>query len=489
MWMPRLAALFCGIVSVAAFEPFGLWWLLLLTLGCLFHLWTRSAATESAVLGYCFGLGLFGAGVSWIYVSLKVYGNMPAPMAAAAVVLFVAALSLYPAATGYIQAKISVRPSVRLLVLIPALWVLAEALRSLLLSGFPWLLIGYSQTDGPLAGFAPLGGVLLASLSLAICSASLALLAHDKKRIILVAPTIVALLLLSWSGTQYEWTTPEPEPVLTATVQGNVSLSRKWNRDYRAQTLQNYLRLSDQSQAELVVWPETAAAYYVHEIDDATWQRLSRNGRTVVFGALETITDNGQQYYYNSAILSCGGDRRIYRKQHLVPFGEFLPFADWLGWVLNYLQIPMSDFSAWPNAQDLQCPPLKLAVSICYEDAFEDEFRQSTQNKHILVNLSEDAWFGDSLAPHQRLQMAQMRVLENAKPMVRAGNTGPSAIIDYDGNILAKSAQFEPAVLEARIFPRSGSTWFARTGNTPLLILLVIIVAALPAFKICRKQR
>ncbi|MBT5030739.1 MAG: apolipoprotein N-acyltransferase [Proteobacteria bacterium] len=479
-WRNRVLLILSGALSTLAFAPVGWWWILPFTLAFLFHGWLMQTPRQAAQSGFLFGFGLFVTGVSWIYVSLKIYGNMPAVMAMVGVFLFVSVLSLFPMLAGYLQAHANkLGRSCRLLLLIPAVWTVAEVLRGFVLTGFPWLNIGYSQTDGPLAGFAPLGGVVLTSFTTALIAGGLTL-AYARRN--LWPPLLIGLAVLlavSFTAKHTPWTEPAGQEFTAAAVQGNVSLERKWQASYRQETLENYLELSSTTNASLVVWPETAVAFYVHEFSEPMWEALSQPNQTLVFGALEARYNPAQESeteLYNAAIATCNGSRQIYRKQHLVPFGEFLPFSDWLGWLLDYLQIPMSDFSSWDGQQTIDCgDDLKLSISICFEDAFEEEFRQASRQNTVLVNLSEDAWFGDSLAPHQRLQMARMRVLENAKPMVRAGNTGPSAIIDYDGEILAISAQFETALLEADIQPRRGLTLYARLGNTTIIAFLLFI--------------
>jgi apolipoprotein N-acyltransferase len=480
MWLNRVILLIAGALSTLAFSPFDWWWILLPTLALLFHNWSNQKPRQAALSGFYFGLGLFGTGVSWVYISLKVYGNMPIAMAVIAVMFFVSVLSLYPMLAGYLQARLKLfNKPIQLLILIPVLWTFCEILRGLIPAGFPWLSIGYSQTDGPLSGLAPLGGVVFTSFITAAVAGGITLFYQRRDLGPKLVAGILAVLIISFTANQIEWTEPAGPELTVAAVQGNVSLEQKWQSNYRQQTLQNYLQLSSQTKASLIVWPETSVAYYEHEFSESMWQALSPKNQTLIFGALEAqapLTADNNTKLYNIAVATCNGSRQIYRKHHLVPFGEFLPLSDWLGWLLDYLQIPMSDFSSWEGQQTIDCGnELNLSISICFEDAFEEEFRQAAKHNNILINLSEDAWFGDSLAPHQRMQMARMRVLETAKPMVRAGNTGPSAIINYDADILAISTQFETALLEASIRPRTGQTLYARIGNTAIIIFLLLL--------------
>lgn len=469
-----LVALVAGAVLVAAFAPFGLFPLAFLAPAVLFHYWSRATPGQSAWLGYLFGLGLFGAGASWVYVSIHEFGNMPAPMAALAVVLFVAYLALFPALAGWLQARLAGTPTQRLLGLIPPLWLLAEWLRGWLLTGFPWLHLGYSQSDGALMGLAPLLGIYGMSLATVVVAVLLAMLYRSRgvARLYVVAGLTLLLLGSALAG-RIEFTRPLAGSVEVALIQGNIPLTQKWAPGAGDAILAHYIALGHEAagRSDLVVWPEGAIPDDWQAVAGPLSARLAGHRATYLAG----VIDRPQPSTYYNAAAVLNGDGGLYRKRHLVPFGEFLPLEGLLGWLIDYLHIPMSDFRPWPVEQ----APLRLAghpvaVSICYEDAFGEELIGPAGDAAYLVNLSEDAWFGDSLAPAQRLQMARVRARENGRTFLRAANTGITAVIDADGRVAERLPQFRPGVLYATVTPRSGTTLYARVGNALVIGLATI---------------
>ncbi len=482
---PPTLALAAGALFPLGFAPFDYVLVAPLSLGVLFILWLSVGVLGAALLGFCFGIGLFGVGVSWVYISLHSFGGMPPQLAAFLVVGFILIMSVYPAAAGVIQAAGKRRsPALRMLVLMPACWVLCEWLRGVVLSGFPWLYLGYGTIDTPLAVLAPFGGVLAGSWAAAIGGTALVMLVtgpgHD--RLAGLAAILAGVFLVLVLG-RSEWVTPAGQPIRVTVIQNNVPLNEKWSPNAVKSIVGEYLAASrDAPAADLLIWPEAALPLYLDEIHNDDLMQLRRFPADVLLGVLERRQIKDKIVQYNSA-LGLGDRDMLYRKQQLVPFGEYLPFRGLFGWVLNYLQIPMSDFTAWP---DIQLPmPLagqKVAVSICYEDAFPAVIRRSLPAATVLVNLSEDAWFGNSLAPHQRLQMARMRALESARPLIRASNNGLSALILADGRVLKSAPQFQQHVLHGLVDPMTGETPFVRFGSLPVLVfaLLVVVLASAP---------
>ena len=474
-----MAALGAGALLPLAFAPFDLFPLAFLAPALLFHLWRDGSAARAAWRGFLFGLGMFGVGVSWVYVSLHDFGHMPAPLAALATLLFAAVLALYPALAGWFQARFFDRSrSIHLLAMLPALWVLFEWIRGWFLSGFPWLNLGYSQSDTWLAGYAPWLGVYGVSFVVAITSGLLAQsLRAPEKFPRYYLPALLAIFLSGWLAGKIEWTEPAGAPLPVALVQGNVPLELKWQPAYRDAILERYRALSESAgNARLIVWPEAAIPARLDEIDPDYLADLKQWNADFLIGVIER--DNVTRNHYNS-VMALGRDAGIYRKQHLVPFGEFLPFPALFRWLLDSLRIPMSDFSTGAADQ----PPLtaagqKIGVSVCYEDAFGEEIIRALPVATLLVNVSEDAWFGNSLAPHQRIQMARLRALESGRPMLRAANTGPSVVIRHDGEVIARSPQFEEYVLRATVEPRQGATPYSRWGNNLVVWLLCGLLAA-----------
>ena len=476
--------LLSGAATTLAFAPFNLFPLGIVMPAVLFASWLHSTPARAAWRGFLFGLGMFGVGISWVYVSLHNFGNMPVLLAALTVLLLTMVLAAFPAMTGYLQARLfGFAGATPMIVAVPALWVLFEWSRSWVLTGFPWLNIGYSQVPGPLGGFAPWLGVYGVTW-VSILSATLFVQGLRDRRSAwrLCVPAVVALWVAGWFAGSVEWVRAVDSPVRVALVQGNVPLQIKWRPRHRQAILERYFNLSAKApDAELVIWPEAAMPAYLDQIDPAYLARLRRESgnraRDFLIGVVERDVDSGE--FYNS-VVSVGAEPGTYRKRHLVPLGEYLPLKSVLNWLLRYMEIPMSDFSAGAADQaPMQAAGQPIAVSICYEDAFGQEIIRSLPRATMLVNVSEDSWFGDSLAPHQRLQMAQMRAMETGRPVLRASNNGLSAVIDPRGNVLALAPQFVQTVLTVDVQPMQGATPYVRFGNWLIVtIMLGLVVVA-----------
>lgn len=487
-----ILSLLAGLLFTLGFAPFSFKPLtplaLALLLGCLQGVKPKIAAKY----GLLFGMAAFGVGVSWVYVSLHRFGGMAPPLAAIAVALLVIYCALYPALIAWLYAQAhdfrdhwvsrvgdQPRPG-RLLsdvVLFASLWVLAEWLRSWLFSGFPWLLAGYSQVGWPLAGLAPLVGIYGVSLATVLTGSCLFVLWQSRGRSLPALITLTILWVGGYVSSGISWTSPAGPVLKVAAVQGNVALADKWVAANRERIRDTYMTRSlPLRDRDLIVWPEAALPEASDRLPTTLLQTLREHPADFVLGVVE-VNPTDRRQYFNSALLLGQQKTQLYRKRHLVPFGEFLPLPGLLGWLIDYLKIPMSNFSAGRSGQmPLRLAGTKVAIDICYEDAFADEIAKAAVGSNLLINLSEDAWFGDSLAPHQRLEMARMRSLETGRPMLRAANTGPSAIIDADGRVLASSPQFVTTVLTGELQPRSGTTLFMRTGSLPLLILLLALL-------------
>lgn len=473
-WRDALAVV-AGALIPFSFAPFDLWFLAPAALALLFLTWDGAPARCAARRGFLFGLAMFGIGVSWVYVSMHDYGFMPVPLAVTMVVLFVGFLALFPAVVGALQARMP--PSTwRLALFLPALWVLGEWVRSWLLTGFPWLTLGYSQIDTPLAGIAPYLGVFGVSGAVALTAGLLAA-AVRARRVLPAGAAIACLWLLAWGVGRIEWVQPIDGPLRVALVQGDIPLAIKWRPEARQAIVDLYTRLSQQQKdVALVVWPETAVPGYLDALGPQFLHTMNagdnETARDVIFGVIERRDEAGRERIYNSVTTIGPGASGIYRKNHLVPFGEYLPLSDWLGWLLDYLRIPMSDFSAWSGKQ----PPIRAAgqpigVSICYEDAFGNEVTRALPQATLLVNVSEDAWFGDSFAPYQHLQMARMRARESGRALLRATNTGITAAVDPYGRVIAAAPPFQRQVLLTQVQPMSGATPYVRFGDLPIVLL------------------
>jgi apolipoprotein N-acyltransferase len=480
--MPRvsfpvlLASLIAGALAVAGFAPLGAWPLPLLSLATLFALLARTGSVRAGfAIGFVWGLGFFIAGVSWVFVSLSVYGGMATWLAALATFLFCALLALFPAAVGALQARWRVPPAIRLLVLMPVAWGATEWVRGWIFTGFPWLVAGYSQVPAsPLAGYAPLVGVYGVSYLLALTAALLAwsLTAHGK-----LAPrawAVVAIAALGVGGQALrgiDWTTPDGSPTTVALLQGNIPQDMKWRPEVTLATLESYARMAAASPAQLIVLPETALPLFEADLPDTYRDGLAALGRQNggdVLAGLPTGSLAGA--YYNSVISFGSAPSQRYHKVHLVPFGEYIPLKAVWGWVIEVLHIPLSDFARGAvDQRPLAIGGQRVAANICYEDAFGEEIIRQLPEASVLVNVSNLAWFGDSFAPWQHAQMSQMRALETGRMMLRATNTGVTAIIDAKGRMLASLPLFSAGSLSGEIQGYAGSTPYVRWGNAPVL--------------------
>ncbi|MDP1927232.1 MAG: apolipoprotein N-acyltransferase [Thiobacillus sp.] len=473
-----LASLLAGALAVGGFAPLNLWPLPLLSLAALFGLLLRVSTRRAGfMIGFAWGLGFFLTGVSWIYISLSVYGGMSMWLAGLATLLFCSVLALYPALVGALQARWTLTPSLKLLLGLPLMWGLSEWVRGWLFTGFPWLTLGYSQVPAsPLAGYAPVLGVYGVSFVLALIAALLAWSLTPRQRPALRGWAITAALALGVGGQALHggvWTTPIGAPTSVALLQGNVPQDMKWQADKTRATLDSYARMAAAAPAQLIVLPETALPLFESALPDADRARLAaigkENGGDVLAG-LPTGSLDGA--YYNSVISLGSAASQRYHKTHLVPFGEYIPLKSVWGWVITVLHIPLSDFArGMPDQRPLAVGGQQVAVNICYEDVFGEEIIRQLPAATVLVNVSNLAWFGDSLAPWQHAQMSQMRALETGRMMLRATNTGLTAIIDTQGQLLASLPPFTSGSLSGSIQGYAGSTPYIRWGNTLVLAL------------------
>ncbi len=479
---PYLVACVAGAFAVLGFAPFGIFPVPIISLGVLFLLWSKTERpAQAAWIGFAFGMGLFCVGVSWIYVALHEYGYMQPLLAALAMALFAAVNASIPALAGYVQAKFKVAMTLRIVWVMPAIWALTEWVRSWLFTGFPWLSVGYSQVpNSPLVGYAPILGVFGASLLVAVSAALLLVSWHVRwgRQGKVALACVVVLWVAGATLRLVEWTVPQGEPVKVSLLQGNIAQDTKFSEDALIGTLETYRRLAESSDARLIVLPETAIPLLRENIS-APYQILLRdhvrqNGGDILIGAFER--EDGR--YYNSLYSLGSADSQHYRKDHLVPFGEFIPVRSMLGWIINdLLHIPMGDLSSGGDAQaPLNIAGQKIAANICYEDAFGEEVIHALPQATLLVNATNDAWYGDSNAAIQHNQLSQMRALETGRVVLRATNTGVTSIIGVDGQIQAQLPQHEEGVLTAQVQGYAGSTPYVRWGNAAMLVLVALML-------------
>ena len=471
-----LSALLAGAVFPLGFAPFEWYPLPLLALAILAVLLHASRSRDAFLYGWLFGVGQFGVGVSWVYVSIYLYGNAGLALSIIVMLLFVMFLALFPGLMGWALARMRIA-SARwfLLAAFPAAWTLGEWVRSWIFTGFPWLNLGYSQVESPLLGFAPLLGVYGVSWLAALSAGLLALLWRANGMARVAAPVALLVLWAAGSGlNQYHWTRPVGDALVTTLVQGNIPQDMKWKPGQQQATLEHYARLTrEHLDSAIVVWPETAIPAFYDQVEAGfiapLREELKQHGVSLLTGV--PVLDRNSWQYFNT-VISLDQPGRFYYKVHLVPFGEYLPLRDWLAGVLGFLPVPQADFSAGALQQPLlQAAGYPVGASICYEIAFGEQLIHALPEAAFLVNVSNDAWFGDSLAPHQHLEMARMRARETERYVLRATNTGISAIIDADGNRVARSELFETTTVTGKVQPRAGATPYVRWGNWPVVLV------------------
>ena len=476
-----MLCLLLGALMTLAYAPYKIYILGLLCPALLILSLDKTSPAQAFRNGYCFGLGLFGTGVYWLHISINMFGGVTLVGSILITAALVAFISLYPALVAYIARRwFSQNQLICTVLVIPALWVLAEWARSWIFTGFPWLNLAYSQTDTLLANVVPIIGAYGLTWLTMLLSALLASLYHSRGRtslLILVVITLISITCLSLG--QVDWTRQKPRQLNTALVQAAIPQELKWLPEMRQKSLELYMQLSAPHWgADLIVWPETAIPAYPESVPEfiTSMERLTRERQTLFLSGLPS-RDQDSGKYYNSVMMLGEPEPHWYHKRHLVPFGEYLPLKPLLGRVLDFLRIPMSDFSKGEQESPLLlAKDLAIGISICYEDTFGEEVIKALPRAEVLVNVSNDAWFGDSLAPHQHLQMARMRALESGRYLLRATNTGITAIIDEKGQVLKRSAQFEALALAARVKLFQGATPYVLWGNLPVILSSALLL-------------
>ena len=479
-----LFAALAGAASVFSFAPFGWWPIGILSLAFLFYqVGMDTNVKRSTLIGWAFGFGWTVAGIHWLYITMNRFGNIPGPMAVAAVCLLGLYMGLFSAfATGlstWLRRRLTLPVKSFLLLILPFAWGISEWMRGWVMTGFPWVASGYAHNTSPLGGYAPVIGVYGVGVIVALCASCIAMLTQKSRK--LGAGVLAATFVIGFGLTYVQWTKPQGQPISVRLAQGNVAQRDKFDPEHAAATLELYRGMVLAGRADLIALPETAIARLPENLPPDYLASLERHaaatGSHLLYGI--PISDGPQQYANSIKGFSPSGQAYRFDKQHLVPFGEFVPTG--FRWFVDMMQMPLGDMT---RGAEVQAPfPVKdqlVLPNICYEDVFGEEIalqlRSMPRPATILLNVSNLAWFGESVAIPQHLQISQMRSIETGRPMLRATNSGATAYIDGRGKIVAALPNYTHGTLAATVQGMGGMTPFIRFGNYTMLILAALAV-------------
>lgn len=476
-----LLAAFAGILFTLAFAPFDYAYLAPMALSLLFASWQNITSRRAILRGYLFGLGSFGLGVSWVYVSMHDFGGANWLIASLLTCLFFSFWALFPALAGFLS--VTILPKTRglgSLMVMPVIWILIEYFRGYwVLNGFPWLQAAYSQLETPLAGYIPILGVYGTGFLAALTASIIAFIFQTRKHRLL----LTAVLVILWSTGSFlqsiKWTDAIGEPIRVSLIQGNITQDKKWLPEYKLNTLRYYKTMTEAHwDSAVIVWPETSIPAYLSEVNDWFLLPLNKAAQQHNTDLIVSLPAHGnsEDEKFN-AVMTLGKETGMYRKKHLLPFGEYLPWQPVSGFILNNLAIRLGNFT--PGGIDqplLKAGGYPFITSICYEDAFGDAGIIGLPNAAYLVNVTNDGWFGHSIEPYQHLQIARMRAMETGRFLLRSTNTGVTAIVAPDGKIINEAPLFAATVLTGKITPMGGMTPYAIAGDKPVIIALMILL-------------
>ena len=477
-----------GLALPLSLAPFDWWPIGILSIAGLVRLLKDLGKLACFWRSFFFGLGMFSSGVSWIFVSIHDHGQASILLSLLLIAVFVIFLALLFALPFILYGYGLNRSTGTTLLAFPSLWVLGEWFHGWVFSGFPWLYLGYSHIDTWLSGWAPITGVLGLSWITVLCGSILGLflgfplgLKSKSKKSLSLGPAIFCALLLWFSGwhlQSVQWTEASSKPLSIGLIQPALPLTMKWDQGKLLEILNQYREDTNQLlKHDIVVWPESAIPRLKHEMSDylSILSAEAKDSQTALITGIPT-QDQRSQLYYNS-VIGLGSASGTYHKQHLVPFGEYVPFEKWLRGVIAFFDLPMSSFS--PGAE-IQAPIIAngvaIATAICYEIAFPDLVARSAGNANLLLTVSNDTWFGRSIGPQQHFQMARMRALENGKPLIRATNDGLTALVNTKGKVVSKIPPYGRGILEGYVTPFRGITPFGERGSMPILLFSVVML-------------
>ncbi|ARG97582.1 apolipoprotein N-acyltransferase [Legionella micdadei] len=486
-----LRAFLSGSLLPFSFAPFHFPGAAILGLALFYAQLNRGQSRHAFLNGLFFGLGYFGLGTSWIYVSIHEYGHLNSFISAFITLVFLLYLSLFPAIMAFVYRKLThQKTTIFSCLLFSSLWILFEFFRSTFLSGFPWLLIGFGQFDAPIKHLLPIVGVL--GVGFLTCFAATLLTTSTQqtgvKRYIYLA-AFVLLLLSPVLLKPLNWAKENPEPISVGVIQANLSMRDKWDENLFWQLLERYKQDTDKLLGtKLIVMPESAIPLppsYIENFLSDIHERAKQAGSAVMLG-IPQPTSVEENYFFN-ALITLGQAKGSYLKQHLVPFGEYIPGP--LQAISNWLAIPDADLKPGQKNQPLvKVQKHTVATLICYELAFGDLLRHQLPKAEWIVSISDDGWFGRSLAMYQHLQMAQVRSLETARYQVVANNDGLSSIINTKGEIVSSLPAFSAGILKAELFSATGLTPWVYFGNLPILLVCALITLIYTGFRIKKSK-
>ena len=468
-----------GAILVCAYAPFSYWWLTFICPIFLYVAIANKTVRIAFLYGFVFGLFFFGFGVPWTFNSIHEFGHAPFLLSAFLAGILILILALFPASVAALTAYLSSDKYFRFtsVLAFSCLWASLEWIRSWIFTGFPWLLIGHVHHGGPLQGILPVFGSYGASwVALLIgCLTVTTFVSSNQQKIISVI-SLVAIALSLYIINQITWTHAEDEPLDVVLIQGNISQEMKWDRSKHAFIMNKYLEMSKRHfDADIIIWPETAIPTYYTMVKDSFIPQVDKtaeeNNLDYLIGLFTYNPENGHAY---NSVITLGNELSFYRKQRLVPFGEYIPFRGILTFLENYIDLPMADISSGTGRPLVRLKGHEVGTSICYEAVYGDEIIRALPEAKFLINVSNDAWFGDSLAPHQHLEITQSRAVETGRYLLRATNTGISAIINPNGVIINKSVQFQDDTVRATIRPHEGTTPYVRWGNWAIVSIILL---------------
>ena len=486
-----------GLALVLCYAPFSYYWLMAILLPTWLYSLQGKSARAAAKQGFIFAFGWFSAGISWVHVSIDQFGGLPLAVSILLMVLLCIYLALFLALACYLSARFSCQNKLNLWLLLP-FWLLSEFLRGIFLTGFPWLTLGYSQIDGPLAVFAPIVGEK--GISALVITISIAMVYVFKQRKpYLHGALLIAISVASLALQDKTWVSATGKSVNTLMVQGNIKQAMKWSPELTGPTMLTYLDLTRKNYpADIVIWPESAITAIEPSAQAQDFLQTAQNSallnNSAIISGIIDYNINSRNYYNNLIVLGkkSPNDRQgsyqynnqnRYAKHHLLPIGEFVPFADWLRPLAAIFNLPMSSFSRGEYVQNnLVANGYHLLPLICFEVAFAEQLSANFSNQtDLLLTVSNDAWFGDSHGPHQHLEIVRMRALEFGRPFLRATNNGITAVIDHQGQIFKQIPQFEQAVLSTQVALVTGLTPYARYTRIidfviPSMLLLLVVI-------------